>query len=221
MMSEKIEKAAVGGRRSFTRELNEQGTAAQIRSQVAAAFSNTYPDGPGGSGPLAHLTSPVASLISMGSRHPSLFSTPSSTNVTDVVDPIDYEKFLAENAAMLDTDPHRDLLIFPEDDVSVTSLPRKHRTIEIPVPGPAKRSEDLLVRDCVRSFTQDWTVVNRKYGSFHGQDEQFLSRRFSSCKRTSSYTKLLPRHQFEVDMPHEDTISEAEKRLYRASMTSK
>lgn len=66
------------------------------------------------------------------------FSTPSSTNVTDVVDPIDYEKFLAENAAMLDTDPHRDLLIFPEDDVSVTSLPRKHRTIEIPVPGPAK-----------------------------------------------------------------------------------
>ena len=66
------------------------------------------------------------------------FSTPSSTNVTDVVDPIDYEKFLTENAAMLDTDPHRDLLIFPEDDVSVTSLPRKHRTIEIPVPGPAK-----------------------------------------------------------------------------------
>ena len=66
------------------------------------------------------------------------YSTPSSTNVMDMVDPIDYEKFLTENAPMLETDPHRDLLIFPEDDVSVTSLPRKHRTIEIPVPGPAK-----------------------------------------------------------------------------------
>lgn len=90
-----------------------------------------------------------------------------------------------------------------------------------------RRSDDPLVRDCVRSFTQDWTVVNRKYvsivnayqkfssqldvlfryGSFHGQDESLLLRRFSSCKRTPSYSKLLPQHSYEVDMPKEDGIS--------------
>ena len=44
-----------------------------------------------------------------------------------------------------------------------------------------------------------------RYGSFHGQDEQFLSRRFSTCRRTPSYTNLLPRHQYEVDMPKTET----------------
>ena len=80
---------------------------------------------------------------------------------------------------MLESSPLKDLLLFPEDDISVTTLQRRFRTVEIPVPGPAKldallclcltyifcfsrRSDDPLVRDCVRSFTQDWTVVNRK-----------------------------------------------------------
>ena len=26
-----------------------------------------------------------------------------------------------------------------------------------------RRTDDPLVRDCVRSYTQDWNVVNRKY----------------------------------------------------------
>ena len=47
-----------------------------------------------------------------------------------------------------------------------------------------------------------------RFGSFHGQDEQCLQRRFASCKRTPSYTKMLPKHQYEVDMPpQQDTIS--------------
>lgn len=86
-----------------------------------------------------------------------------------------------------------------------------------------RRSDDPLVRDCVRSFTQDWTVVNRKcvvrggvrvvivslcrYGSFHGQDESLLLRRFSTCKRTPSYSKLLPQHSYEVDMPPKGGIT--------------
>ncbi len=104
----------------------------------------------------------------------------SAVNI-DIVDPIDYEKFLQENMSLLESSPLRDMLLFPQDDVSVTTLQRKFRTVEIPVPGLAKsvfdqlhhddillintlyrRSDDALVRDCVRSFTQDWTVVNRK-----------------------------------------------------------
>lgn len=54
------------------------------------------------------------------------------------VPPLNYERFLEENAALLQNDPQRDLVLFPEDDISVPTLPRKFRTVEIPVPGPAR-----------------------------------------------------------------------------------
>lgn len=56
----------------------------------------------------------------------------------ELVDPIDYEKFIQENAGIIESDSQKDMLLFPEDDVTVTTLPRKFRTVEIPVPGPAK-----------------------------------------------------------------------------------
>ena len=56
----------------------------------------------------------------------------------ELADPIDYEKFVTENSKILEDDPHREMLVFPTDDVSVTTLPRKFRTVEIPVPGSAK-----------------------------------------------------------------------------------
>lgn len=46
-----------------------------------------------------------------------------------------------------------------------------------------------------------------RYGSFHGQDENLLLRRFSSCQRTPSYSKLLPQHSYEVDMPPKGGIT--------------
>lgn len=46
-----------------------------------------------------------------------------------------------------------------------------------------------------------------RYGSFHGQDDNLLLRRFSSCKRTPSYSKLLPQHSYEVDMPPKGGIT--------------
>ena len=62
----------------------------------------------------------------------------SSTVNIEVVDPIDYEKFIKENMSLLESSPLKDMLLFPEDDISVTTLQRKFRTVEIPVPGPAK-----------------------------------------------------------------------------------
>ena len=56
----------------------------------------------------------------------------------ELADPIDYEKFITENSKILEEDVHKEMLLFPEDDVSVTTLPRKFRTLEIPVPGSAK-----------------------------------------------------------------------------------
>ena len=50
-----------------------------------------------------------------------------------------------------------------------------------------------------------WCVI--RFGSFHGQEEGLIQRRFSSCKRTLSYSKLLPQHQYEVDMPPKEGIT--------------
>lgn len=62
-----------------------------------------------------------------------------SSNLSmELADPMDYEKFIAENSKILEDDPHYEMLVFPEDDVSVTTLPRKFRTLEVPVPGSAK-----------------------------------------------------------------------------------
>lgn len=63
-----------------------------------------------------------------------------STSVSNVVsmelpEPIDYEKFVKENITMLEK---KDMLMFPDDDVTTTTLARKFRTVELPVPGPAK-----------------------------------------------------------------------------------
>lgn len=56
----------------------------------------------------------------------------------EMSEPVDYEDFVKKNQSMLEGCSQRDLVMFPEDDVTVTTLPRKFRTVEIPVPGPAK-----------------------------------------------------------------------------------
>jgi len=40
------------------------------------------------------------------------------------VDPIDYESVIAKNKTLLQNDPQREMLLFPHDDVSVSSHSR-------------------------------------------------------------------------------------------------
>ena len=61
-----------------------------------------------------------------------------STVPMELSEPIDYEDFVKKSQGMLEGVSQRDLVLFPEDDVAVMTLPRKFRTIEIPVPGPVK-----------------------------------------------------------------------------------
>lgn len=61
-----------------------------------------------------------------------------STVPMELSEPIDYEDFVKKNQGVLDGFSQKDLVVFPEDDVTVTTLPRRFRTVEIPVPGPAK-----------------------------------------------------------------------------------
>ena len=61
-----------------------------------------------------------------------------STVPMELSEPIDYEDFVKKNQSLLEGSPQKDLLLFPEDDVTVTTLPRKLRTVDVPVPGAAK-----------------------------------------------------------------------------------
>lgn len=39
-----------------------------------------------------------------------------------MVDPIDFEEYIAKNKTLLQNDPHRELLVYPSDDVSVSNF---------------------------------------------------------------------------------------------------
>jgi len=59
-------------------------------------------------------------------------------------------------------DPETHLLLFPEDDVEVFTVPRTYRTVEVPVPGAAKKSTDIVVQECIQGFIADWHSLRRK-----------------------------------------------------------
>ena len=62
----------------------------------------------------------------------------SSTVPMELSESIDYEDFVKKNQSLLEGAAQRDLVLFPEDDITVTTLSRKFRTVEIPVPGTVK-----------------------------------------------------------------------------------
>uniref|UniRef100_A0A8C3HKM8 Dedicator of cytokinesis 7 n=1 Tax=Chrysemys picta bellii TaxID=8478 RepID=A0A8C3HKM8_CHRPI len=81
--------------------------------------------------------------------------------LTEAVDPVDLEDYLITHPLTMDSGPLRDLLEFPPDDIEVVYSPRECRTLVSAVPEESEM--DPHVRDCVRSYTEDWAIVNRKY----------------------------------------------------------
>ena len=61
-----------------------------------------------------------------------------AVSFADPVNPVDYEKFVHENADVIKGDPHSSILLFPEGDVSVSTIPREYRTVQIPLPNKAR-----------------------------------------------------------------------------------
>uniref|UniRef100_F7D0P5 Dedicator of cytokinesis 7 n=1 Tax=Ornithorhynchus anatinus TaxID=9258 RepID=F7D0P5_ORNAN len=84
-----------------------------------------------------------------------------SVPLTEAVDPVDLEDYLITHPLAMESGPLRDLLEFPPDDVEVVYSPRDCRTLVSAVPEESEM--DPHVRDCVRSYTEDWAIVNRKY----------------------------------------------------------
>ncbi|XP_053403969.1 dedicator of cytokinesis protein 9-like isoform X5 [Mercenaria mercenaria] len=109
------------------------------------------------------------------------------------VEPIDYETYVLKNKVLLHNDPHRELLMFPHDDVQIPAPTpaKKIRTIHSTVPKLSnEKSGNLLVDECLRTYTDTCHMVQFKYSKYSGGYQQLPNIR----KPTS-----LPDQVFEID----------------------
>ncbi|XP_050781479.1 dedicator of cytokinesis protein 6 isoform X3 [Gopherus flavomarginatus] len=158
-------------RRAFAQRINRT-VAAEVRKQVSRE----------------HGGSPQLSKKRSGSQQ--------MVPLTEVVEPVDFEEYLAAHPPELEPGPLRDLVEFPADDVEVVREPRECRTLEPGVPDEGKL--DARVRDTVQVYTEDWVVVRRKY--------QQLSTMYSpnTAERQRQRRRGLPRQVFELDEAAEE-----------------
>uniref|UniRef100_A0A8C8SK47 Dedicator of cytokinesis 11 n=1 Tax=Pelusios castaneus TaxID=367368 RepID=A0A8C8SK47_9SAUR len=108
-----------------------------------------------------------------------------------LVEPLDYENVVLQRKAQIYSDPLRDLLMFPMEDVSVI-IGRQQRTVQSTVPEDAQtKAQSLFVKECIKTYQSDWHVVNYKYEEYSGDF------RMLPCK--SFRPEKIPSHVFEID----------------------
>ncbi|KAM4695932.1 dedicator of cytokinesis protein 11 isoform 1-T1 [Rhinophrynus dorsalis] len=109
-----------------------------------------------------------------------------------VVEPLDYETVISQRKAQIYSDPHRDLLMFPMEDVFISTVDRQQRTVKSTVPDDAEsNARSLFVKECIKYYSSDWKVVNYKYEEYSGDF------RMLPCK--SFRPEKTPNHVFEID----------------------
>ncbi|XP_048192271.1 dedicator of cytokinesis protein 11 isoform X2 [Perognathus longimembris pacificus] len=113
-----------------------------------------------------------------------------------VVEPLDYERVIAEKKVQINSDPHRDLLMFPMDDVSISVIDRQQRTVHSTVPRDAeKMAQSLFVKECIKTYSTDCHVVTYKHEHFSGNFRLLPHKILTSGNS--------PFHVFEIDEPIE------------------
>uniref|UniRef100_A0A673CDM6 Dedicator of cytokinesis 11 n=1 Tax=Sphaeramia orbicularis TaxID=375764 RepID=A0A673CDM6_9TELE len=116
-----------------------------------------------------------------------------------IIEPLDYEAVVFQRKAQIHSDPHRDLLLCPADDVSIS---RQRRTVVPSVPQNAEReARSLFAKECIKMYNTDWHVINFKYEAYSGDFRMLPSKGLKTDK--------LPAHVFEIDedAKDEDTSS--------------
>ncbi|XP_049622976.1 dedicator of cytokinesis protein 11 [Suncus etruscus] len=111
---------------------------------------------------------------------------------TKIVEPLDYENVITQRKTQIYSDPLRDLLMFPMEDISISVISRHRRTVPSTVPDDGeKKAQSLFVKECIKTYSTDWHVVNYKYEDFSGDF------RMLPCK--SLRPDKIPNHVFEID----------------------
>uniref|UniRef100_A0A669PI06 Dedicator of cytokinesis 7 n=1 Tax=Phasianus colchicus TaxID=9054 RepID=A0A669PI06_PHACC len=136
----------------------------------------------------------------------------SQVPLTEAVDPVDLEDYLITHPIAVESGPLRDLLEFPPDDIEVVYTPRECRTLVSAVPEESEM--DPHVRDCVRSYTEDWAIVNRKY---HKLGTGFNPNTLDKQKERQ---KGLPKQVFESDEAPDGNSYHDEQVTYLSNLNS-
>ncbi|XP_048400109.2 dedicator of cytokinesis protein 11 isoform X2 [Stegostoma tigrinum] len=143
---------------------------------------------------------------------------------TKIIEPLDYENVIVQRKAQIQSDPLRDLLQFPLDEVSILTIPRQRRTIHSTVPSDAEKlAQSLLVKECIKTYNSDWLLVNYKWEGYAGD--------FRSLPSKGHQPDKLPMQRYEVDEDvdrDEDATSICSQKggnikegwLYKANMNS-
>uniref|UniRef100_A0A8D1E8E6 Dedicator of cytokinesis protein 7 n=1 Tax=Sus scrofa TaxID=9823 RepID=A0A8D1E8E6_PIG len=140
------------------------------------------------------------------------FAQKISVPLTEAVDPVDLEDYLITHPLAVDSGPLRDLIEFPPDDIEVVYSPRDCRTLVSAVPEESEM--DPHVRDCIRSYTEDWAIVIRKY---HKLGTGFNPNTLDKQKERQ---KGLPKQVFESDeAPDGNNYQDEQDDLKRRSMS--
>eukprot|EP00063_Salmo_salar_P004089 XP_013978924.1 PREDICTED: dedicator of cytokinesis protein 7-like isoform X2 [Salmo salar] len=177
-------------RRAFAQKISRT-VAAEVRKQIAGQY--------GGSPQLLK-------NLNVGA------AASNTVPLTEAVEPVDFEEYLITHPPIIESGPLRDLIDFPPDDIEVVYTPRECRTVGQAV--PEEGDNDAHVRDCVRSYTEDWAIVNRKY---HKLGTGFNP---NTLDRQKERQKGLPKQVFEADeMPDVSTYQDDQDDLKRRSMS--
>ncbi|KAG8197439.1 hypothetical protein JTE90_014923 [Oedothorax gibbosus] len=105
----------------------------------------------------------VRETVSQAVRESTLILKP------QLIEPVDFETFFHKNRTLLQNDPLREMLLFPQDDILEEVIPRVYRTVK-PTISELKENEisSLFTHQCLKTYTKDWHVINYKYKSYSG-----------------------------------------------------
>ncbi|XP_063839037.1 dedicator of cytokinesis protein 7 [Ostrinia nubilalis] len=122
------------------------------------------------------------------SKAGTLSGCSSSISLCDMIEPPDYEEVCDQLMG------ERDPLAYPATDIELLVVPRRIRTVTHVLPDEDLTKAPMFVRDCIRSYTSDYSVVEYKHRQYSG----------SSCGRERQSERLEklaagPRHHYEVD----------------------
>ncbi|XP_049870539.1 dedicator of cytokinesis protein 7 isoform X2 [Pectinophora gossypiella] len=118
----------------------------------------------------------------------SLSGCSSSVSLCDMIEPPDYEEVCERLVGA------RDPLAYPQQDLELATVPRRIRTLKHVLPQEDLSKAPMFVRDCIRTYTSDYTVVEYAHRQYSG----------SVCGRERLGERLdklhaAPKHHYEVD----------------------
>ncbi|XP_043189264.1 dedicator of cytokinesis protein 9-like isoform X2 [Amphibalanus amphitrite] len=84
-----------------------------------------------------------------------------------ITEPLDYEGYVSKNMTILRNDPHRELLLFPLDDVEQHVREQHGSALGAPLEQLAlQQADNHMIRECLETYTARLVSVKYKYDAY-------------------------------------------------------